>query len=150
MIQRIQSVYLAVAVIAITVMFFFPVSSFYGNEFFFSFGLMGVSDQTLVEIKVWPLQIMAGMLIGLTLVSIFLFKNRLLQTRIIRIALLLDLAFIIMIYFGYVDVIVKKAKMSAQYEAGSYFPLIAIVFLLLAMRAVLSDEKKVRSADRLR
>lgn len=72
------------------------------------------------------------------------------QYRVVRFALLVDLGFIIMMYFGYIDVIVKKANVSAQFEAGTYFPLVAIVLLLLAARAILSDEKKVKAADRLR
>ncbi len=150
MIQRIQSAYLALAAIAIGAMFFFPVCNFYSDQFFFEFGLTGVSDQTLVEIKVWPLQVMAAGLMIISLFSIFLYKKRTFQMRIIRIAVLLDLAFIIMTYFGYVDVIVKKVAVSSQYEFGSYLPLITLVFLILALRAVMGDEKKIRAADRLR
>ncbi len=150
MIQRIQSILLLLAGVAVALMFFFPVASFYGNESYFSFGITGVSDAALVAITTWPLQATAILLTVLSLLSIFLFKNRMAQYRVVRFALLVDLGFIIMMYFGYIDVIVKKANVSAQFEAGTYFPLVAIVLLLLAARAILSDEKKVKAADRLR
>lgn len=150
MIQRIQSVYLFLAAITIATMFFFPVASFYGDAIYFNLKLVGISDDTYVSINTIPLIAIALVLITLLLVSIFLFKNRLLQIRMIRFGLLLDLAFIIVIYFGYIDTVVKKADVKEEYDAGVYFPLIALVLLILSIRGVMADEKKIRAADRLR
>ncbi|MGB4204599.1 MAG: DUF4293 domain-containing protein [Bacteroidales bacterium] len=148
MIQRIQSVYLFLAAIAIAVMFFFPIA--YSDTLDFYFGLRGISDDTFLNVNTKPLIIIAVVLILLAVFSIFMYKNRLLQMRVIRFGVLLDLAFIIVIYFGYIDSISQKANVEVQYKTGIYFPLIMLVFLILAIRAIMADEKKVRAADRLR
>ncbi|NLN96582.1 MAG: DUF4293 domain-containing protein [Bacteroidales bacterium] len=150
MIQRIQSVYLFLAAIAIAVMFFFPIANFYSDTFYFYLGLDGISDDTFMTINTIPLVIIAIVLILLAVFSIFMYKNRLLQMRVIRFGVLLDLAFIIVIYFGYIDSISQKANVEVQYKTGIYFPLAVLVFLILAIRAIMADEKKVRAADRLR
>jgi hypothetical protein len=150
MIQRIQTVYLFVAAAAIVAMFFFPVASFFGDTYYFNLKLSSISDDTYVAINTIPLIVMAAILIVMIFSCIFAFRNRLLQIKLIRFTVLLNLAFIIIIYFGYIDNIVKKANVEVQYQTGVYFPLIALIFLILAMRGVMNDEKKVRAADRLR
>ncbi len=150
MIQRIQSVYLFLAAIAVAVMFFFPIANFYSDTFYFYLSLGGISDDTFVTINTIPLIIIAVVLILLAVFSIFMYKNRLLQMRVLRFGVLFDLAFIIVIYFGYIDSISQKANVEVQYKTGIYFPLIMLVFLILAIRSIMADEKKVRAADRLR
>ncbi len=150
MIQRIQSVYLLLAAVAISVMFFFPIANFYGDMNYFYLSLTGISDDTYLSINTIPLIAVAAALIILSLASILLYKNRLLQIRIVRFGVLLNLAFIIIIYFGYIDTITKKAGVEVQYKTGIYFPLIVLILLILAIRGVMTDEKKVRAADRLR
>jgi hypothetical protein len=153
MIQRIQSVYLFLAVVALVVMYFLPIASFYGDMSYFSFKISGLSDETYVSINTIPLMVMMLVLIILISISIFLYhdsRRRMMQIRMIRFGILLDLSFIIVLYFGYIDTIVKQASMDVGYKAGIYFPIIVLVFLLLAMRGVMNDEKKIRAADRLR
>ncbi|MBE0662075.1 MAG: DUF4293 domain-containing protein [Bacteroidales bacterium] len=155
MIQRIQSVYLFLAAIAIVVMFFFPIANFYSDLYYFYLSLDGISDETFLKINTIPLITMVVILIVLILFSIFIYKNRLLQARIIRFAILIDISFIIVLYFGYIDNIIKSFKaegttLDVEYKAGIYFPLIVLILLVLAMRGVLNDEKKVKAADRLR
>lgn len=150
MLQRIQSVFLFLAAIAIAMMYFFPVANFYGDKHYFYLNLSGISDNTFVTINTIPLLVVSLLIIVFILATIFLYKNRLLQTKIIRFSILLTIGFIIILYFGYIDTIRKAAEVDVQYKIGIYFPLIALVWLILAMRAVMNDEKKVRAADRLR
>lgn len=153
MIQRIQSVYLLLAGIAMAVMFFLPLGSFFGDDCYFVFGLRGLSELVClkeVNVNTIPLFITAAAAGLLSIVSIFLFHDRLLQVKLIRFNILINLAVVIFMYFGYIDPIVKKTATTVEYGSGVYFPLISLVLLFLAMRAVLNDEKKVRAADRLR
>jgi hypothetical protein len=155
MIQRIQSVYLFLAAIAVVMMFFFPIANFYSDLYYFYLNLVGISDETFLSINTIPLIAIAVILLALITLSIFIYKNRLLQVRIIRFAVLIDISLIIVLYFGYIDNIIKSFKtegttFEVEYKAGIYFPLIVLILLVLAMRGVLSDEKKVRAADRLR
>lgn len=150
MIQRIQSVYLFLGVIAIAMMFFFPVANFYGDMHYFYLNLSGISDSTFVSINTIPLLVVTLLIIVFMMTSIFLYRNRPLQIRLIRFTVLITIGFIIILYFGYIDTIKKAAQVDVEYKIGIYFPLIALLFQILAMRAVMSDEKKVRAADRLR
>jgi hypothetical protein len=53
-------------------------------------------------------------------------------------------------FFYYVNVLEKASGGVTQYEIGSYMPLVAFVFYILSYRGIMSDEKLIRSADRLR
>lgn len=150
MIQRIQSVYLFLAAFAVVLMYFFPIANFYGDLHYFYLSLGGISDNTYLSINTIPLLVMAAVIIVLIFAGIFAYKNRLIQIKILRFGVLLNLAFVIILYFGYIDNIVKKADVEVQYKVGVYFPLIVLVFLILAIRGVMNDEKKIRAADRLR
>ena len=95
------------------------------------------------------LNILAG---AFSLASIFLYKKRVLQAKITRIAILTNIILIALVFFVYAKIIETNLIASPDYldEAGIYFPLISLVFLILANRAIMKDEKLVRSVDRLR
>jgi hypothetical protein len=156
MIQRIQSVYLFLAALAMGAMFLFPLASFFLNKYsHFYLSLTGISDENFGSVNTIPLIITAIILIVLILSGIFAYKNRLLQIKIIRFGVLLNIGLIIILYFAYIDKIAtdfinKGDLLEVQYKIGSYIPLISIIFLILAIRGVMKDEKKILAADRLR
>jgi len=88
----------------------------------------------------------------LSVVCIFLYKNRVLQMKIVRLTILLNIVIIGLIFLVYAKIIETNLLTSPDYldEAGIYFTLISLVFLILANRSIMKDEKLVRSADRLR
>jgi hypothetical protein len=67
-------------------------------------------------------------------------------------AILLDIVLIALVFFVYASIIERNLLASPDYldEAGIYFPLISLIFLILASRFIMKDEKLVRSVDRLR
>jgi hypothetical protein len=88
----------------------------------------------------------------LSLVSILLFKNRVLQMRMVRLAIFLDIILVALIFFIYAGIVERRLFVTPDYmsEAGIYFPLVALIFLILANRYIQRDERMVRSIDRLR
>lgn len=96
-----------------------------------------------------PLIVAVIILALAVLVTIFLFKKRLVQIKITAIILLAHIAFIAAIFYV-ADTLSKKFGADAVYDAGAYIALIPLVFLVLANRAIRKDEKIVRSTDRLR
>ena len=72
--------------------------------------------------------------------------------RIVRFAIFMEIVMIALIFFVYAKLIEVNLNASPDYlhEIGIYFPLITLVFLLLANRWIIKDEKLVRSLDRLR
>lgn len=150
MIQRIQTVFLLIASALIGVMFFFPIADFFADDFYFRLFIHRISDETFVDVNTTPLIIMSAVLILLPLVTVFIYHKRWLQIRFVRFSILLNLAMIIMLYFGYTDVIATRADVTVTYRAGAYFPLASLALLVLAMRFIMNDEKKIRSSGRLR
>ncbi len=161
MIQRIQTVYLIVAFIALVLQFFFPVAAFtYGNTVdtylgtisFYVYGLEKQPDTLEPAYKFLfylPLIILSVLILALTVMTILQYKKRLRQLRTINFAILLNIVLIVLLFF-YTDKIAKDISLPTEYRVGSVFPLISLVFLVLAMYTIKRDERLVRSLDRLR
>jgi hypothetical protein len=99
-----------------------------------------------------PLAAVNGIMGIIVLVSIFVYKNRIMQMRLVRLAILLDIILVALVFFIYAGIIERTLFVTPDYmsEAGIYFPLAALVFLILANRYIQRDERMVRSIDRLR
>ena len=84
--------------------------------------------------------------------SISLFKNRAKQIQLTNIAVLLNILFILGVLFVYVPFIEKKTGIKPDFAngIGIYLPIVSLMFLVLANRAIKRDEKLIRSSDRLR
>jgi peptidoglycan/LPS O-acetylase OafA/YrhL len=92
--------------------------------------------------------LLATIIIGglLALISIFNFKNRVLQKRITGISVLLVLVTCVWIYY-YASFIPGT---DINYGAGIFMPVLALVFCFLALRGIRKDEQLLKSAERLR
>ncbi|MBQ4820652.1 DUF4293 domain-containing protein [Aquimarina sp. MMG016] len=136
MLQRIQTVYLLLtAGIAGVLWIYLP----YGT---------GVDKEALYMITK---PFLMGMFIGsaiLALISIFLFKNRKLQFVLGRINIILN--FILLGVFVYWSPTVSGETYVSEKGIGMIIPIISIVLLVMANRAIKKDENLVKSVDRLR
>lgn len=156
MIQRIQSLYLFLAFVAVMIMFFFPVASFYSDFYTLRLYIYEIQDLTpdneplFSQFFILPLSILV-ILIGLLAVyTVMLFKNRLKQIRITKINIFLNALLIVGIFVIYPELINRQINADPEYKTGAYFPLVSMIFLILALRGIIKDERLVRSADRLR
>lgn len=154
MIQRIQSLYLLVATALLAVTIFTPIASFTGGGTELTLSAFELSDATgeYAESALWM-----GILISLSallpLVTIFLYKHRPLQIRLCGVELVLligDIAFMTIYYLLAERVVETTAFPASAIRLGAIMPAVAIVFVALAMRAILRDELLVRSLDRIR
>jgi len=84
----------------------------------------------------------------LSLLAIFLYNNRKLQTVINRLNILLNL--ILLGVFVYRALTMSGATAVAEKGIGMFIPILSIVLLVLANRAIRKDEQLVKSVDRLR
>jgi len=92
-----------------------------------------------------------GILLGsavVSVVTIFLFKNRKLQFVLGRINILLNL--ILLGVFVYWSLTLSGETMISKKDIGMLIPLISIVLLVIANKAIKKDEDLVKSVDRLR
>ena len=137
MIQRIQSVYLLIALLVSAVLpFFFPLWT-----------LDTKADFYFMQSQVFAA--MFGLSATLSLLAILSYTKRQNQFVINRLNIILNL--ILLGLFVY-----RSLNMSGETPAvsekgiGMFLPIISIVFLVLANKAVKKDEDLVKSVDRLR
>ena len=81
----------------------------------------------------------------LTLIALLLFKKRKIQVVLILLIILFTLFPIVF----YVQEIYNGVQASALYATVSIY-LLNIIFLFLARRGIIKDEKLIRSIDRIR
>jgi len=154
MIQRIQTVYLLIAEILIGALFFVPFAEIAGKEgSIYRFDIKGIYLEGVQKSEIiyssLPLVLLWAVSLILILITIFLYKNRILQMKIstINIFILLGLGGLIFYYVW------SGAKLlMGVYSLTIYlvFPVIAAILIYLAIRAISKDEELVRSIDRIR
>lgn len=140
MIQRIQSVWLLLAAAAAAASLQF---SFYSGY------LAADAVKSIVYVtgqsNLLLLVLTAG--VGLAaLISIFLFKNRKQQLRIVSLTLVVSLINLVLYYLQ----IKKFVPGQGSFSLGALCAILVPIFLLLSMRGIRKDEKLVKSLDRLR
>ncbi len=154
MIQRIQTLYLLVASALLAVTIFTPIAAFTGGGTELTLSAFALADSTgeYMESTLW-MGVLLTLSAVLPLITIFLYKHRPLQIRLcgVEIVLLLgDIAFMV-IYYLLAQRVVEATPFSASaIRFGAIMPVVAIVFVALAMRAIFRDELLVRSLDRIR
>jgi hypothetical protein len=99
----------------------------------------------MVHFQAWLLFIVQILASAIALIAIFLFKRRPLQATLCLSAILVNIAWYVVL-----AVLIQQGKLSEQLPLTASLPIIAAIFCLLARRGVLADEKLVRAADRLR
>ena len=143
MIQRMQSVWLFLAALLNGALFISPLYKYQSAE---------ASDNLLSANNFYPLMIIAAVITFMPLMTIFLFKNRKKQIRMIVVSILATISFIAVMMMRISSI--KKGlpePINDQYLIpGSLLPVVAILFMIVAIRGVNKDEKLVKSMDRLR
>jgi glucan phosphoethanolaminetransferase (alkaline phosphatase superfamily) len=141
MIQRLQSVWLLLAAAAAFCSLQF---SFYSGNMIAanqakSFAVLNAQSNLLLLI------LSAGAGIA-SLISIFLYKNRKTQLRIVLVTLLVSILNLVLFFMQ----TKKFVPGEGNYNLTAIFAIIVPIFLILAMRGIRKDEKLVKSLDRLR
>lgn len=164
MIQRIQTLFLALAVAANVLIFFYPVVSItefteVHNEMletdYYEMSALGISDPSpdsipqLNNMVSLPLLIVTLIIVIFVIYAIFRYKNRPHQLKLVKLSIFLNIILVAGIFLNYPKFF-TDANISIEPGLGAYFPLISLVLLVVANRYILKDEKLIRSADRLR
>jgi hypothetical protein len=102
--------------------------------------------------QLMPLGIFNGIIILVAFLAIFMYKKRILQSKMVKLCILMTVILISLIFFVYSPMVSRLTGAEANYSDGYglYLILIAFLMLVLANRGIMKDEKLVRSADRLR
>ncbi|MGK0252868.1 MAG: hypothetical protein ACI9OE_000321 [Mariniflexile sp.] len=136
MLQRIQTVYLLIAAII-------------SSGLIFVLHLWVTNDDVVVYAKDNLLYV--GLFLGsalLSIITIFKYKNRKSQFMLGRLNIILN--FFLLGFFVYQSLNVSGETAVSEKGIGMLLPIVSIVFLALANKAIKKDEELVKSVDRLR
>jgi glucan phosphoethanolaminetransferase (alkaline phosphatase superfamily) len=153
MFQRIQSIYMLVAMAMISLTYFIPYGVFTDGVMRMavsSYGLKTQGGDYLSEPSGYYIYLVHTLVLVLMVYSLISFKKRALQIRLLRFSFLVVLASIALIAL-YINA-ARTSFPSLHFSIGIslFLPIGAVLFNWLALRGVKKDEELVRSVDRIR
>lgn len=134
MIQRVQSLYLLGALLSNVAYYFTGQTN----------GASGQNQWSLDSVEATLEMVLMVLIVW----SIFKFKQRLHQFVLNRLSIILN--FVLVGVFAYQSLSLPGEASASQKGIGVVLPIISIVFLVLANKAIKRDEDLVKSVDRLR
>ncbi len=153
MIQRKQTLFLFLAIVAIAVCLFLPVATIVPpgmgvESHLFNLGIRDADGS--LSFGAWPLCLLLTLSAIMDIASIFLYHLRKLQAKLCIWSIILCV-----LWYGYYVLIFTHVMLSDV--QGSYhvhfavcLPLVAAILTMMARRGVLADESLIRAADRIR
>ena len=179
MIQRRQTLWLALTALCMGLCFAFPVAEYTidqssGQQVLARLDLVAKDNpemmnqlnnmepvveysQRLSGMPTWPLVTLVLLCGAVALGSIFLFRKRMVQVRIVSLGFMINVVYSFVLFFWAVDKYAELvssgfggSEAAISWGVGSYLPLATLVLFFLAQRAIRKDEARVRAADRLR
>jgi len=162
MIQRIQSVYLAIVAILSTVSLFSTIGKFVaGGEIVSTFSNFSFSADKEPFSQVescgpWALGVLLIIVLLLSILTIGLFNHRMKQVRlavfssILLVGYIAVYAFFSWVFQGKLQTTAPDADVHFQLCATAVYPLVCLILNIMAIHRIRKDEKLVRSLDRIR
>jgi hypothetical protein len=156
MLQRIQSVYLLLCALCFIIAGFLPIVNYhFGADNYYALSALGVkaygADLGSIKMIFKPFYVLP-FIVFITVYSIFKFKNRKQQLKLVHFNYLLILGYIVAMYFAMdaVEDYLDGVEKSVSHTAGFYLPVVGLAFNFLASRGIKKDEELVKSIDRIR
>ena len=138
MIQRIQSIYLLLTTLC--------------SVLFLSMKMFVFRNETTIvgsEEMIMPLVILLVLAATISFITIFLYKKRKLQLKLSMVLLILSIILLLAVA-SYAFLLSGKYNAQLQFRVNLIFPVLVLIFSILAHRGIKKDEKLVKSYDRLR
>lgn len=156
MIQRIQTVYMALAVVLTVVCLCLPVGVF-TYDGLAPVGIISINEYNLclvtddiVEYTTWPMFAVLVPSAALGVYSIFAYGNRKVQARFCVFNVLLLVGWYVL--YAVCSRVCGAGEGVSEFRPTVFaaFPCVALILYMMARRAILADEALVRAADRIR
>lgn len=150
MIQRKQTIFLALALIFTICCLCMPLGMFESSKMgddSILYNLWVVSANGEKSFGVWPLFFILVISCPINIFAIISYNNRMLQSKMCVANVVLMVVWYVMLFL-----FSQKAVAGAEFHVSmaSAFPLVAIVLYFMARHGIIADEKLVRAADRIR
>lgn len=157
MIQRVQSLFLLVAAVAAIAVLFIPIGNVIDSTGFclYQYDAFSLKKEGVGVLSTLYIALLWGVSAILSLVTIFMFKNRPRQVMMNGINMLVMLAALVTMLYIYPNLVFEKRQIVTSTSMLEFNRLVLVslvpaVCLYLANMFIKKDEKKVRAADRLR
>lgn len=157
MIQRVQSLFLLVAAVTAIVVLFIPIGNIIDSTGFclYQYDAFSLKKEGVGVLSTLYIALLWGVSAILSLVTIFMYKNRPRQVMMNGINMLVMLAALVSMLYIYPNLVFEKKQFVTSTTMLEFNHLVLIslvpaVSLYLANMFIKKDEKKVRAADRLR
>ena len=147
MIQRIQTVYILLAGLLVASLYKLKFADLSVDGDLLLFNAKGIFNDNSLVFDGLPVLIFIGLIALLHFVIIFMYKKRIRQIRMLAFTIILLLGlFGMFFYFTYAGF--HGAKVAFKIPVA--FPIVAVIFDYMAIRAIGKDEALIRSMDRIR
>lgn len=149
MIQRKQTLFLALSVLMFTLSYYFSFGNF-GSNMLATYHAEDATGAHIPNISTYLFGIPFSLAATLTLVSVFMYKNLQRQMAVIRFSFILFTASAVLLVFY-----IRSASATFSEEkftpGVSFFLLFGCIFLnMYALRLIRKDDKLLKSVDRIR
>lgn len=150
MLQRIQTLFLLLAAAAMLVASVTPLAFFMYNGDKVVFEAIGIYLNEVLNDSTWGLFTLGMVSSVLSLITVFLYKQRILQIRLSVFNAMLMIGFYL--YFGFIlyNLFPVENLVFQKVGVGLIMPVIAIILTIMAIRKIGADETLIRSLNRLR
>lgn len=152
MIQRIQTIYMLVALVMCIICLSLPVGAFVPRvmgDTLEMYNLWIRIGNGAYDFSVWGLFAILLIACPFIIFAIFMYKNRRLQARLCTFSgLLLVGWYAVYAFFAFSLANGFNSDFAVRFPAA--LPLVSLILLVLARKAILADEALVRAADRIR
>ena len=141
MIQRVQSIWLLLA--ALCAFITYKMVLYIGT----------LPDGTERRLVLGDNFLLVGCIIALgalSLISIFLFRNRKAQLRFTILTMVLTIGFLFLEYLTIETFKRDNVITTGSYQVAALLPVVMVILLIFAARGIYKDQKLVKSLDRLR
>lgn len=150
MLQRIQTIFLLLASACMLVAVVTPLARFTYQGDTVVFEAMGMYKSDNLTDSTWGLFVLGIISSIASLITVFLYKQRVLQIRLSVMNIVVMVGFYL--FFGY---LIYSANSTAtltfqKVGIGLIMPIVGIILTYLAIRRIAADEALVRSLNRLR
>ena len=152
MIQRIQSIYLLLALILMGLLGWLPLGEIAAGDIIYDFNIRGVFEvgKSQAIINGLPIMVLLAIIELLQVIIIFSYKKRVRQMRLATYNIILMIG-ILVVGWIFIRASLKSIGDGVYvFQLVMAFPIVAAILNYMAIRAIAKDEALVRSIDRIR
>ncbi|MCL2417412.1 MAG: DUF4293 domain-containing protein [Bacteroidales bacterium] len=154
MIQRKQTIFLVLSLLAFVMLLVSPFASFnLGTEITCNVSIRGIQGGCdFPGLMFFIMQGLATLFITFTGITIFMYKNRPLQLKLCAFAFLANVFLVGMMFLTATRIsnFFGLSENQMDYMFATYIPIITLLVMWLTVRSIRKDEALARSLDRLR